>query len=80
MARGENDCGTVQLAGGQTVMAPLVAVAAITPGGGYFAVRVPVGSHVDAVQVLDDAGTVLETLTSPDPDPSKEPPSSPSSS
>jgi hypothetical protein len=66
----------IQLASGQTASAPLVAVGAIAPGASYFAARLPAGSHVDAVRILDAAGTVLETLTSPVADPGKESPTS----
>ncbi len=66
----------IQLVGGQTATAPLVAVGSMAPGASYFAARLPAGSRVEAVQILDGAGTVLETLTSPDADPGKEAPTS----
>ena len=66
----------IHLLGGQTATAPLVAVGSIAPGASYFAARLPAGSRVEAVQILDGAGTVLETLTNPLAAPGKEAPTS----
>lgn len=66
---------SIELAGGQTATAPLVAAGSIAPGASYFAARVPAASRVAAVRILDANGSVVETLATPEADPSKEPPS-----
>jgi len=64
----------VMLATGDSAQAPLVAAPVFGPNARYFATRVPTGSQVDEVRILDAAGTVLETLTTGEADPRKEPP------
>ncbi len=70
----DSTAARVELASGQAVVVSLVAAPAIAPGAKFFAARVPAGSHVVAVRILDAAGTVLETLATPEADPRKEPP------
>ena len=71
---------SVELAGGATATAPLVGAPGVAPGARFFAARLPPGSHVDRVQILDATGTRLETLTIPDGDPGKEAPTDPAAS